>query len=101
MNIIKKTILLLCLIFSVSQKVGAHNYDDFILTYGSTVENFGDVHGLENTKRYYKFETNAELTFTWYADGDENGKTDLGDYDEYRNASFELLLETNKHCWLE
>ena len=62
MNIIKKTILLLCLIFSISMKVGAQNLVDFILTYGSTVENFGDVHLLDNKKKYYKFETETNLT---------------------------------------
>lgn len=62
MNIIKKTILLLCLIFSISMKVGAQNLFDFILTYGSTVENFGDVHLLDNKKKYYKFETETNLT---------------------------------------
>ena len=67
MNIIKKTILLLCLIFSISTKVGAQEFNEFVLTYGSTVENFGDVHLLDNKKKYYKFETNTELTFTWYA----------------------------------
>ena len=50
MNIIKKTILLLCLIFSISTKVGAQELYDFVLTYGSTVENFGDVHLLDNKK---------------------------------------------------
>lgn len=94
MNIIKKTILLLCLIFSISTKVGAQEFNEFVLTYGSTVENFGNVHLLDNKKKYYKFETNTELTFTWYANGDENGKTDLGWSGEHNNTSFELLLET-------
>ena len=94
MNIIKKTILLLCLIFSVSTKVGAQEFNEFVLTYGSTVENFGDVHLLDNKKKYYKFETETNLTFTWYAKGDENGKTDLGWSGEHNNTSFELLLET-------
>lgn len=40
MNIIKKTILLLCLIFSISTKVGAQEPYDFVLTYGSTVSKF-------------------------------------------------------------
>ena len=92
MNIIKKTILLLCLIFSISTKVGAQEFNEFVLTYGSTVENFGDVHLLDNKKKYYKFETETELTFTWYANGDENGKTDLGWYGEHNNTSFELKL---------
>ena len=51
MNIIKKTILLLCLIFSVSTKVGAQEFNEFVLTYGSTVENFGNVHLLDNKKK--------------------------------------------------
>lgn len=50
MNIIKKTILLLCLIFSISTKVGAQKFNEFVLTYGSTVENFGNVHLLGNKK---------------------------------------------------
>ena len=91
MNIIKKTILLLCLIFSISTKVGAQEPYDLILTYGSTVENFGDVLLLNNKKKYYKFKTSTELTFTWYADGDENTK-DLGNYDKYNEVSFELKL---------
>ncbi|MGN0086051.1 MAG: hypothetical protein ACI353_00865 [Alloprevotella sp.] len=89
MNIIKKIALLLCLIFSVSMKVGAQEFGDFVLTYGSTVENFGDVYGLDNIKKYYKFETNTELTFTWYADGVENTK-DLGG--SIGTVSFELKL---------
>ena len=84
MNIIKKTILLLCLIFSISTKVGAQEFNEFVLTYGSTVENFGNVHLLNNKKKYYKFETETNLTFTWYANGDENGKTDLGCYGEHK-----------------
>ena len=91
MNIIKKTILLLCLIFSISTKVGAQEFNEFVLTYGSTVENFGDVHLLDNTKKYYKFETNTELTFTWYAGGNENTK-DLGGYWSESTVSFELKL---------
>ena len=91
MNIIKKTILLLCLIFSISTKVGAQKLYDFVLTYGSTVENFGNVNGLENKKKYYKFKTETNLTFTWYANGDENTK-DLGWYGEHNNTSFELKL---------
>mgnify|MGYP003456702786 CR=1 FL=1 len=91
MNIIKKTILLLCLIFSISTKVGAQKFYDFVLTYGSTVENFGDPHRLDNKKKYYKFETETNLTFTWYANGDENTK-DLGWYGEHNNTSFELKL---------
>lgn len=91
MNIIKKTILLLCLIFSISTKVGAQEIYEFVLTYGSTVENFGDVHLLDNIKKYYKFETNTELTFTWYAGGDENTK-DLGGYWSESTVSFELKL---------
>ncbi len=92
MNIIKKTILLLCLIFSVSTKVGAQKLYDFVLTYGSTVENYGDVRQyFENTKKYYKFETNTELTFTWYAGGNENTK-DLGGYWSESTVSFELKL---------
>ena len=51
MNIIKKTILLLCLIFSISTKVGAQKPYDFVLTYGSTVENFGDAFLLNNKKK--------------------------------------------------
>ena len=91
MNIIKKTILLLCLIFSISTKVGAQEFNEFVLTYGSTVENFGDVNGLEDIKKYYKFETNTELTFTWYAGGNENTK-DLGGYWSESTVSFELKL---------
>ena len=91
MNIIKKTILLLCLIFSISTKVGAQEFNEFVLTYGSTVENFGDVHLLDNKKKYYKFETNTELTFTWYAGGNENTK-DLGGYWSESTVSFELKL---------
>ena len=91
MNIIKKTILLLCLIFSISTKVGAQEPNDFVLTYGSTVENFGNVHLLGNKKKYYKFETNTELTFTWYAGGNENTK-DLGGYWSESTVSFELKL---------
>lgn len=94
MNIIKKTILLLCLIFSISTKVGAQELYDFVLTYGSTVENFGDPHHLDNKKKYYKFEAETELTFTWYIDGSEQGKTFLGWYGEHNNASFELLFGT-------
>ena len=94
MNIIKKTILLLCLIFSISMKVGAQNDNEFVLTYGSTVENFGVVYVLENIKKYYKFETQTELTFTWYCGGDENGKTSLGYYGTNINESFELQLST-------
>ena len=94
MNIIKKTILLLCLIFSISMKVGAQNDNEFVLTYGSTVENFGVVYVLENIKKYYKFETQTELTFTWYCNGDENGKTYLGGYGTNINESFELQLST-------
>ena len=94
MNIIKKTILLLCLIFSISTKVGAQEFNEFVLTYGSTVENFGDAFLLNNKKKYYKFKTETNLTFTWYTNGDENGKTDLGWYGEHNNTSFELLLET-------
>ena len=91
MNIIKKTILLLCLIFSISTKVGAQEFNEFVLTYGSTVENFGNVHLLGNKKKYYKFETNTELTFTWYAGGNENTK-DLGGYWSESTVSFELKL---------
>ena len=91
MNIIKKTILLLCLIFSISTKVGAQEFYDFVLTYGSTVENFGDVRLLDNKKKYYKFETNTELTFTWYADGYEN-KKEIGSYSGYNYISFDLKL---------
>ena len=92
MNIIKKTILLLCLIFSVSTKVGAQEFNEFVLTYGSTVENYGDVtQYFENTKKYYKFETNTELTFTWYADGYEN-KKEIGSYSGYNYISFDLKL---------
>ena len=92
MNIIKKTILLLCLIFSISTKVGAQKLYDFVLTYGSKVENYGDVRQyFENTKKYYKFETNTELTFTWYADGKKNTK-DLGGYWSESTVSFELKL---------
>ena len=94
MNIIKKTILLLCLIFSVSTKVGAEELYDFVLTYGSTVENFGDAHHLDNKKKYYKFVTETNLTFTWYFDGSEQGKTDLGWYSDHNNASFELQFGT-------
>ena len=91
MNIIKKTILLLCLIFSISTKVGAQEFNEFVLTYGSTVENFGDVYLLDNKKKYYKFKTNTELTFTWYAGGNENTK-DLGGYWSESTVSFELKL---------
>ena len=91
MNIIKKTILLLCLIFSITTKVGAQEFNEFVLTYGSTVENFGNVHLLGNKKKYYKFETNTELTFTWYAGGNENTK-DLGGYWSESTVSFELKL---------
>lgn len=91
MNIIKKTILLLCLIFSISTKVGAQEFNDFVLTYGSTVENFGNVHLLGNKKKYYKFKTETNLTFTWYANGDENTK-DLGGYWSESTVSFELKL---------
>ena len=91
MNIIKKTILLLCLIFSISTKVGAQKFYDFVLTYGSTVENFGNVHLLGNKKKYYKFETETNLTFTWYAGGNENTK-DLGGYWSESTVSFELKL---------
>lgn len=94
MNIIKKTILLLCLIFSISTKVGAQEFNEFVLTYGSTVENFGNAHHLYNKKKYYKFKTDTNLTFTWYIDGSEQGKTDLGWYGEHNNASFELLFGT-------
>ena len=94
MNIIKKTILLLCLIFSISTKVGAQETYDFVLTYGSTVENFGDAFLLDNKKKYYKFKTETNLTFTWYANGYENGKTDLGCYGEHNNTSFESLVST-------
>lgn len=99
MNIIKKTILLLCLIFSISMKVGAQKLFDFILTYGSTVENYGDVKQyFENTKKYYKFETNTELTFTWYADGYEN-KKEIGSYSGYNYISFDLKLPYYSDCY--
>lgn len=69
MNIIKKIIFLLGIVFFFSMKVCAQTYqdNDFIVTCGSEVENMGNVVACsEGIKRCYKISQETEFTFTWY-----------------------------------
>ena len=71
MNIIKKIIFLLGIVFFFSMKVCAQTYKDdvFIVTCGSEVENMGSVDDgkfIEGIKRCYKISQETEFTFTWY-----------------------------------
>ena len=81
MNIIKKTIFLLGIVFFFSMKVCAQTYqdNDFIVTCGSEVENMGNVVACsEGIKRCYKISQNTEFTFTWYNSQEETTIEDSG-----------------------
>lgn len=69
MNIIKKTIFLLGIVFFFSMENWAQSEWDFIVTCGSEAENMGNVEDekfIVGIKRCYKISQNTEFTFTWY-----------------------------------